>query len=105
MFSAGAEHVLTGIATLLAALGVPSLAMWLVTRRATKVDDRERLVDVLRQALDKGRIRENAYCGALDALIAGIDNLPNPSPALVAARGRALDRLEIAHSQISGGEK
>jgi hypothetical protein len=64
---------------------------------------REELIEILRKALDKGRVRENAYCGALDTFIAPIDELEDPPPALVAARARALERMELAHCQLTGG--
>jgi hypothetical protein len=102
--SAGVEHWLTPIAGGLAALGVPSLAMWLLNRSATKSDDKEKLIEVLRKALDKGRVRENAYCGALDALIIGIDQLEDPPAYLIKARERAAERLETALCQVTGGE-
>jgi hypothetical protein len=86
-------------------MGVPGLALWLLKRSATKEDDKEKLIDALRKALDKGRVRESAYCGALDALIVGIDHLIDPPPALVAARTRALARMEQGFCEISGGDK
>lgn len=97
----GGDHVdvLAPIAGLLATLGFPGFAVWLLRRGIA----RESLVEVLRKALDKGRVRENAYCGALDALIVGIDALDNPPPALIAARERALERMEQARAQLSGG--
>lgn len=98
-----AESWLTALGAILASLGVPSLAAWMLRRNATRADHREALIDALRKALDKGRVRENAYCGALDALVLGIDQLDDPPPALVAARTRALERMELAHCQISGG--
>lgn len=103
--SANTEGLLASIAGLLAALGVPGLAVWLLRRNAARGDAREALIDALRKALDKGRVRENAYCGALDALILGIDQIEDPHPSLVAARTRALERMELAHCQISGGDK
>jgi hypothetical protein len=99
------EHgsgIVAAVASLLAAIGFPGFLVWLVRRGSA---DKE-LVEVLRKALDKGRVRENAYCGALDALIAGIDHLPDPPPALRSARARALERMEAAHCQlINGGGK
>lgn len=99
---AHAEGLLTAFGAVLAALGVPGIAAWLIKRAGTSADHREALIEALRKALDKGRVRENAYCGALDALVAGIDALPDPPPALVAARARALERMESAHCQLRG---
>jgi hypothetical protein len=96
------QAVVTPVAGLLAALGVPSLAAWLLRRGSMRDDTRERLIEILRKALDKGRVRENAYCGALDALIIGIDHLEDPPPALLAARLRALEIMETAHCQLTG---
>lgn len=98
-----AEGLATAIAAVLASLGLPSLAAWLIRRSATSADNREALIGALRKALDKGRVRENAYCGALDALIIGIDHIADPPPALVAARARALELMESAHCQLTGG--
>jgi hypothetical protein len=100
-----AEGLATAIGAILASLGVPSLAAWLLRRGATRADHREALIEALRKALDKGRVRENAYCGALDALIIGIEGLPSIPPSLVAARDRALERMESAHCQLTGGSK
>jgi hypothetical protein len=97
------QGVVTPVAALLAALGVPGLAAFLLKRATMRDDNRERLIDALRKALDKGRVRENAYCGALDALVIGIDHLEDPHPALLAARARALEIMETAHCHISGG--
>ncbi len=99
--SVGPEHWLAPAAAFLTACGVPSLAIWLLKRGAADAQ----LVDSLRQALDKGRVRENAYYSALDALITGIDHLQDPPPALLAARARALARMEMAQSLIVGGGK
>lgn len=97
-----AEGLLTAGAGILAAAGVPGLAVWILKRVAVSADNREALIETLRKALDKGRVRESAYCGALDALIVGIDALADPPPALVAARARALERMETAHCQLGG---
>jgi hypothetical protein len=57
----------TAVAAMLAALGFPSLVIWLLKARQARGKAREELIEILRKALDKGRVRENAYCGALDA--------------------------------------
>jgi hypothetical protein len=97
------QGIVTPIAALLAACGVPGLAAWLLKRSTMRDEHRELLIDALRKALDKGRVRENAYCGALDALVIGIDHLEDPHPALIAARARALEIMETAHCHITGG--
>jgi hypothetical protein len=94
--------MLTATAAVLAGLGVPSFAAWLLKRVSLRDDRREALIEALRKALDKGRVRENAYCGALDAIVMGIDHLADPPPALIAARARALEIMEAAHCQIRG---
>lgn len=95
------QGLVTAAASFLAALGFPGFVVWLVRRGQA----REELVEVLRKALDRGRVRENAYCGALDALIMGIDQLEDPPTALLAARQRALQRMEQAQRRIGGGAK
>jgi hypothetical protein len=94
------QELVTPIASVLAALGFPGFVVWLLRRGQA----REELIEILRKALDKGRVRENAYCGALDALIMGIDQLEHPPAALIAARERALERMESAHCQLNGGK-
>lgn len=89
----------TGVASLLAGLGFPGFVVWLIRHYGAREDR----IEILRKALDKRLIRENAYCGALDALVFGIDHLEDPGPALLAARARALEIMETAHSQIRGG--
>jgi hypothetical protein len=90
--------LVAAVASLLAAIGFPGFVVWLVRRGSA---DKE-LIEVLRKALDKGRVRENAYCGALDAFITGVDSLEDPPPALTAARARALRRMEEANCQLNG---
>jgi hypothetical protein len=97
------QGALTAVAALLAAIGFPSFTVWLLkTRGARGHADRE-LIEILRKALDKGRVRENAYCGALDTFIAAIDELEDPPASLIRARARALERMELAHCQLTGG--
>jgi hypothetical protein len=91
--------VVAAVASLLAAIGFPGFVVWLIRRGSP---DRE-LIEILRKALDKGRVRENGYCGALDAFITAVDSLENPPPSLLYARARALARMEEAHCQITGG--
>jgi Tfp pilus assembly protein PilE len=95
--------VMTAVAALLAAIGFPSFTVWLLKSRVAVGASREALIEILRKALDKGRVRENAYCGALDTFIAAIDELEDPPASLVRARARALERLELAHCQLTGG--
>lgn len=67
-----------------------------------------RLVDLLRKALDKGRIRENALASVVELLIFAIDHVESPSAAVLALRARAADVLEQAHrhlQDINGGSK
>lgn len=91
--------VVTTAASVLAALGFPGFVVWLIKHFGARYER----VEILRKALDKGRVRENGYCGALDAFITGVDALPHPPPALVAARARALARMEEANRQLNGG--
>lgn len=102
MVEANAEGVMTAVAGILAAVGAPSFAAWLLRRVTMRDSEREALVNALRKALDKGRVRESALCGALDALVMGIDQITDPPPALIAARERALERMESAHCQLKG---
>lgn len=97
------EGVVRPVASLLVALGVPAWLAWLVKRSFLRDATRETLIEVLRKALDKGRVRENAYCSALEALVTGIDYLQDPPPALIAARARALKMMEAAQAQIISG--
>lgn len=96
-------QVTTAIAALLAAVGFPGFVIVLLKSRQTRGEQREELIEILRKALDKGRVRENAYCGALDAFISGVDAIENPPASLVAARDRAIERMELAHCQLTGG--
>lgn len=59
-----------------------------------------RLVDLLRRALDKGRIREGALANVVELLVFAIDHVEDPSPAILQLRERATDVLELAHAQL-----
>jgi hypothetical protein len=90
----------------LAALGQSLLGA--ETRRATRIEKLEDLIDELRQALDKGRIRENAIAAIAELLIFAINHVENPSPAIVSLRARARDVLELARAHLQdfkGGEQ
>lgn len=97
------QGIVTSVAALLAAIGFPGLVVWQLKHRQARGEAREDLIEILRKALDKGRVRENAYCGALDTFISAVDGLEDPPLALVAARARALERMELAHCQLTGG--
>ncbi len=83
---------------------VKQLWRWFVKRSARyeqREDNAIALVELLRRALDKGRIRENAIASACDMLImaveAAVEELPEPHPPLVeTARRRALEHLHSA---------
>jgi hypothetical protein len=98
-------QITTAVAGLLAAVGFPGFVIVLLKSRQARGERREELIEILRKALDKGRVRENAYCGALDAFISAVDALPNPPASLEAARTRALERMELAHCQLTGGQQ
>lgn len=92
------QGIVTAIAAVLASLGFPSFIVWLLRHFGARQDR----IEILRKALDKGRVRENGYCGALDAFITAVDSLEDPPAPLIAARARALARMEEAHCQIAG---
>jgi hypothetical protein len=95
------QGLLPAIAALLAGLGFPGFVVWLLRHFGARQD----LIEVLRKALDKGRVRENAYCSALDCFISAVEALPNPPASLVAARSRALERMELAHCHLKEAAK
>ena len=70
------------------------------TARADRIVDLEDLIDLMRKALDKGRIRESALASVADVLIFAIDHVADPPPALTQLRARALAVLQDARAQI-----
>lgn len=87
------------------ALAWPAKALWhWFVRRSDRSDRQEdraiELVELLRRALDKGRVRENAIASACDmlilALVAALEEIRDPSPVIAEARQRALTHLQSA---------
>jgi hypothetical protein len=75
------------------------LLTWALTRRSD-------LVDQLRQALDRGRIRENALVTVCDILITLIDHIEEPTQPMIELRKRAHDVLVDArrHTHRKGDQ-
>jgi hypothetical protein len=59
------------------------------------------LVDLLRKALDKHLIRESAVVSAAELLIALIEQVQAPTPAMLRVRDRAVELLELARAQLN----
>lgn len=62
--------------------------------------DLEEVIDLLRKALDKGRIRESAAWALVDLFIFAIDHWADPPPAIAELRDRARSVLEDAQRHI-----
>lgn len=87
------------------ALAWPANRLWLLfvrrsDRSASREDHALELVELLRRALDKGRVRENGIASACDMLTTALEialgMIGDPPPAIAATRRRALDHLRAA---------
>jgi hypothetical protein len=106
MFASWPKEVWIVIIPLLAAaIGWPVKKLWrFFEKRSARVEQREisalELVELLRRALDKGRIRENGMFTACDLLITALElaleDTHDPSPSIRSARDRALEHLSEA---------
>lgn len=70
-------------------------------REANRVGDLEQLVEVLRRAIDKVRLREDALAQVLGLLIFGLRHIEDLSPPIADAIERAIEILEGAKDQLS----
>jgi hypothetical protein len=102
-----ADWVQIGVAVLSGSM-LPSLGKWawrLVNsggaRDEKRVDSLEHLVEVLRRALDKVRLREDALAQVLGVLIFGLRQVENHSPAISDAIDRAIEILETAQDRLT----
>jgi len=92
-------------------LGVGSALPWIIKtawswfkgsadREQNRVESLEQLVEVLRRALDKVRLREDALAQVLGVLIFGLRQVEDLSPAIGDAIDRAIDILEQAQDRL-----
>lgn len=99
------------LAQLLGALGLGSIIPWawrFLARLLSNAADHEQssierlqdLVDALRRALDKGRLREDALAQVLGVLIFGLKGIENLSPGMADAIERAIEILEKVQDQL-----
>jgi hypothetical protein len=72
-----------------------------IAAKAQRIADLEDLVDLLRKALDKHLIRESAVVSAAELLIALIEQVQAPTPAMLRVRDRAVELLELAQAQLN----
>ena len=94
------------------ALGVGSIipALWKAIKRwgrhdadheISRLGSLEALVDALRRALDKGRLREDALAQVLGVLIFGLRHIEDLSPVIADAIERAIRILEQAQDRLN----
>lgn len=81
-----------------ASLAWPANRLWALyvktgDRSERREDRLEDMVDLLRRALDKGRIRENGLVTGFELLLLSLDVLEDPHPAIVSAKQRACEIL------------
>lgn len=69
-------------------------------RELTRVESLEALVEVLRRALDKIRLREDALAQVLGVLIFGLKSIENISPPVADAIDRAIAILEGVQAHL-----
>jgi hypothetical protein len=95
------------LAALLSGSILPSIGKWfwrLFTRAGerelSRVESLEALVEVLRRALDKIRLREDALAQVLGVLIFGLKSIENISPPVADAIERAIGILEGVQAHL-----
>lgn len=85
--------------------GLVSILLGARSREQSRIDRLEDLIDELRRALDKGRVRESAVVAVCELLIFAIDHVESPSPAIVSLRARGLEVLELAQAHLKSGSE
>lgn len=100
------------IAQLVAAVGggtlLPSIAKsigrrlgYQATREQNRTETLEQLVEVLRRAIDKVRLREDALAQVLGVLIFALRQVEDLSPTIADAIERAIEILEGAQDRLA----
>jgi hypothetical protein len=95
------------LVAMLSGSAIPSIGKWIwrifsrsKERELTRVESLEALVEVLRRALDKVRLREDALAQVLGVLIFGLRQVEDLSPGISDAIERAIDILESAQDRL-----
>jgi hypothetical protein len=99
------------VAQIAGALGIGSALPWVfrttlrlmsgsAEREQSRSQNLEQLVEVLRRALDKVRLREDALAQVLGVLIFGLRQVEDLSPAISDAIERAIEILEGAQDRL-----
>lgn len=86
-----------------AVAAIVGLVKWLMSRRVSRVETLEELVDLLRRKLDESLTRGNATTTMARILLFAVDQEPEPSPAMVAARDHARAVIAAAAAQLKKG--
>jgi hypothetical protein len=76
----------------------------LIQQLLDRAHDLEAMLEVLRKALDKNLVRENAVVTAAELLLGIVELIDEPTPAMKAMRIRAIDILELAR-RMNGGTR
>jgi len=84
--------------------GALGFLKWLFGRRTSRIETLEELIDLLRRELDKALVRGNATQTVARILLFAIDQEPDPSPAMIAAREQARDVIAAADLQLKRGD-
>lgn len=80
--------------------GLIGLVRWAAGRRVSRVQSLEELVDLLRRELDKSLVRGNATLTMARILLFAVDQEPEPSAAMIAARDHAREVIAEAAKQL-----
>lgn len=74
----------------------------MIQRLLDRAHDVESMLEVLRKALDKNLVRENAVVTAAELLLGIVELIERPTPAMKTMRLRAIEILALAR-RINGG--
>jgi hypothetical protein len=83
--------------------GIIGMVRWLFSRRASRVESLEELVDLLRRKLDESLTRGNAATTMARILLFAVDQERHPSAAMIAAREQAREVIAAADAQLKKG--
>ena len=75
----------------------------MIQRLLTRAHEVESMLEVLRKALDKNLVRENAVVTAAELLLGIVELIEKPSAAMKVMRLRAIDILALARRMNGGG--
>lgn len=97
------DHDLAPAGAVGAVTGIIGLIRWVLSKRGSRVETLEELVDLLRRKLDESLTRGNATTTMARILLFAVDQEADPSAAMIAAREHAREVIAAADAQLKKG--